>query len=477
MYENNFNRDSMVNENGYTKTGFGADNGYTAPYAVYNTAPSAKAKRHGNPGKRILAAAICCSLLGGAVGAGGMFAGIKYFAPESSTAVSTKSEDSGKSTTLLTSNRSGAVNTATVDSGTLMTAAQVYEQNVHSTVGITTEINTTNYFGYQTTAAASGSGFIISADGYILTNYHVIEDASSITVTDYDGKTYKAELIGSDSSNDMAVLKIDADGLTPVVLGSSDDLKVGDEVVAIGNPLGELTFSLTQGVVSALDREVTTENTTMNLIQTDCAINSGNSGGALFNMYGEVVGITNAKYSSSSANEAEIDNIGFAIPMDSVKDIVTSIIDKGYVTKPYIGVSVGDVSDDATEYGVPSGAAVKDVTEGSPAEKAGLKSGDVIIDADGKEITGSSDLIAAVKSKSAGDKLELKVYRQGEYVNLTVTVEETKQDDTASASTEQQTQQEQQYSRRGQQGQSEEDFSEEYGDFGDFPGFDGMFGY
>ncbi len=474
MYENNFGRDYNTSE-GYTKQGFSADNGYAAPYG-YNPVPAPKVKKTtGGAGKRIVAAAICCSLLGGAVGAGGMFAGIKYFAPQQTSAVST--DNGGKSTTLLSSNRQNAVNTASVDAGTLMTAAQVYEQNVHSTVGITTEINQTNYFGYQTTAAASGSGFIISSDGYILTNYHVIEDASTITVTDYDGKTYKAELIGSDSSNDIAVLKIDADGLTPVVLGDSENLSVGDEVVAIGNPLGELTFSLTQGVVSALDREVTTENATMNLIQTDCAINSGNSGGALFNMYGEVVGITNAKYSSNSMNEASIDNIGFAIPIDSVKDIITSIIEKGYVTKPYIGVSIEDVSEDAAGYGIPSGAAVKAVTEGSPAEKAGLQTGDVIVDADGKEITGSSDLIAAVKSKSAGDTITLKVYRKGEYKNITVTIEETKQDDTASS--EQQTQQQEQSGRPGRGEQSQDEY-EQYGDFGDFseiPGFDGMFGY
>ena len=475
MYENNFERDvnANVNENGYANQGFGTDNGYTAPYNVYNTAPAAKVKKQHGAGSRILAAAICCSLLGGAVGAGGMFAGIKYFAPAESSTVSTKSSDSGKSTTLLTTNRENVVNTTSVETGTLMTAAQVYEQNVHSTVGITTEINQTNYFGYQTTAAASGSGFIISADGYILTNHHVIEGASTITVTDYDGKTYKAELVGSDSSNDIAVLKIDADGLTPVVLGSSDEMKVGDEVVAIGNPLGELTFSLTQGVVSALDREVTTENATMNLIQTDCAINSGNSGGALFNMYGEVVGITNAKYSSNSSNEASIDNIGFAIPIDSIKEIVTSIIEKGYVTKPYIGIGVEDVSDDAADYGIPAGAAVKSVTEGAPAEKAGLKVGDVIIDADGKEITGSSDLIAAVKTKAAGDKMVLKVYRQGEYVNVTVTVEEKKQDDETAAQQEQQTEQN---GRRGQSGNGF-DGNDNYGDFGDFSDFPGMFGY
>ena len=156
-------------------------------------------------------------------------------------------------------------------------------------------------------------------------------------------------------------MKIDAEGLTPVVLGDSDNLNVGDQVVAIGNPLGELTFSLTTGVVSALNREVTlSSNVTMNLIQTDCAINSGNSGGALFNLYGEVIGITNAKYSSSSSSsEASIDNIGFAIPLNHVKNIVKSIIETGSITKPYIGVTVSSVSSEAQGYGLPTGAAVR----------------------------------------------------------------------------------------------------------------------
>ena len=189
---------------------------------------------------------------------------------------------------------------------------------------------TTNYFGYKTTAAASGSGFIITDDGYIVTNYHVIEGANKVKVTTYDNTSYDAEVVGTDENNDIAVLKIDGKDLTPVTLGSSESLAVGDDVVAIGNPLGELTFTLTSGVVSAMDRQITTGTSLMmDLIQTDCAINAGNSGGALFNMYGEVVGVTNAKYSSNSSTEASIDNIGFAIPIDTVKDIVTSIIEKG----------------------------------------------------------------------------------------------------------------------------------------------------
>ena len=240
-----------------------------------------------------------------------------------------------------------------IDGTTELTPAQVYASNVNSTVGIITSI-TTNYWGYQTTSAASGSGFIITSDGYILTNHHVIEDSDSISVSLYDGTVYEAALIGYDESNDIAVLKVDAQNLIPVVLGDSDKINVGDSVVAIGNPLGELTFSLTAGTVSAKDRKVTLSSTiTMDLIQTDCAINSGNSGGALFNLYGEVIGITNAKYSSSSASKASIDNIGFAIPIQDVMGIVESIIEKGYISKPYMGVSVSDVSAETQFYGIP----------------------------------------------------------------------------------------------------------------------------
>ena len=326
------------------------------------------------------------------------------------------------------------INTANIDTSKQMTAAEVYAANVNSTVGITTQV-TTNYWGYTTQSAASGSGFIYTSDGYIITNYHVIESASSIKVTLYDGTSYDAQLIGYDESNDVAVLKIDATGLTPVTIGDSDNLNVGDSVIAIGNPLGELTFSLTSGAVSALDREVTlSSSVTMKLIQTDCAINSGNSGGALFNLYGEVIGITNAKYSGSSSSGASIDNIGFAIPINTVRSIVDSIIEKGYVAKPYIGVMVSDVSDEATNYGTPAGAAVVSVTEGGPAEKAGLQANDIITAVDGEAISGKSDLSSIISDHAAGDKLTLTVYRQGQ--TLTVTVEIGEQTTSALAETE-----------------------------------------
>ena len=328
------------------------------------------------------------------------------------------------STTIYEGQReSSVIDVAKVDTGKLMTPAEVYAANVNSTVGITTSV-TTNFWGFQTTSAASGSGFILTGDGYVLTNYHVIESSNSISVTLYDGKSYDATLIGYDESSDIAVLKIDADGLTPVVLGDSDNLNVGDSVVAIGNPLGELTFSLTSGAVSALNREITLSNSvTMNLIQTDCAINSGNSGGALFNLYGEVIGITNAKYSGSGSG-ASIDNIGFAIPINHVRGIVESIIENGYVAKPYIGVTVTDVSEETMGYGLPAGAAVRAVSEDSPAEKAGLQVNDIITAVNGKEISGRTGLSEAVSAASVGDTLTLTVYRQGNTISVDVTVGE-----------------------------------------------------
>ena len=328
------------------------------------------------------------------------------------------------STTIYEGQReSSVIDVAAVDTGKLMTPAEVYAANVNSTVGITTSV-TTNFWGFQTTSAASGSGFILTGDGYVLTNYHVIESSNSISVTLYDGKSYDATLIGYDESSDIAVLKIDAEGLTPVVLGDSDNLNVGDSVVAIGNPLGELTFSLTSGAVSALNREITLSNSvTMNLIQTDCAINSGNSGGALFNLYGEVIGITNAKYSGSGSG-ASIDNIGFAIPINHVRGIVESIIENGYVAKPYIGVIVSDVSEETMGYGLPAGAAVKAVSEDSPAEKAGLQVNDIITAVNGKEISGRTGLSEAVSAASVGDTLTLTVYRQGNTISVDVTVGE-----------------------------------------------------
>ena len=427
--------------------------GYQPQYSYQpqpDTAPEAPQKPKKNrTGAKVTALVLSCALVGGAMGFGGSALQNHLAAKNADT------EEAQQASVVYEGSReTSVINIAQIDTSKEMTPAEVYAQNVNSTVGIRTSI-TTNYWGYQTQAAAAGSGFILSADGYILTNYHVVEDSNSITVSLYDGTEYDATLVGCDESNDIAVLKIDAEGLTPVVLGDSDNLNVGEEVVAIGNPLGELTFSLTTGVVSALNREVTlSSNVTMNLIQTDCAINSGNSGGALFNLYGEVIGITNAKYSSSSSSsEASIDNIGFAIPLNHVKNIVKSIIETGSITKPYIGVTVSSVSSEAQAYGLPTGAAVRSVEADSPAAKAGLEENDIITEVDGTAINSSTELVNYVGEKTPGDELTFKVYRQGEELELTVTIGEKTQSAMPTTTTDdaQQSQQSQGQSQQGGQ--------------------------
>ncbi len=368
-----------------------------------------------------------------------------------------------------------------------LSMADIYEQNVNSTVGITisAQAQTESRYGYGYTYEASGSGFIYSEDGYILTNYHVIEGYEKVTVATYDGSTYDAKVIGYDESNDIAVLKIEAEGLTPVTLGDSSSLRVGDAVLAIGNPLGELTFSLTHGIVSALSRNVTIDSgNTMTLIQTDCSINSGNSGGALFNMKGEVIGITNAKYSSSGySGEASIDNIGFAIPINSVKRIVSSIIENGYIVKPYVGITISSLSEEqASVTGIEAGAWVREVTEGAPADKAGIKVNDIIVKVDDTVIRSSDDLVSVVSSSEPDEVLHFYIYRQGQELEVDVTIEAKtesalKNEEAAAAAEEDaQNGSNQPPESKGSQGQqSQEDFYNYF--FGDGNGMNDFFNY
>ena len=292
-----------------------------------------------------------------------------------------------------------------------MTPGQVYAMNEPSVVLIETEM-------------ATGSGFVITADGYVVTNYHVVEDARNIYVVLYDNTSYFATLEGYDSSNDVAVLKIEGE-FQAVTLGSSDDLIVGDQVVAIGNPLGELTSTLTVGYVSAKGRDVSTDAATINMIQTDCAINSGNSGGPLFNMKGEVVGITTAKYSGLSASGASIEGIGFAIPMDDAVGIIDDLMEFGYVRSAYLGISVYDVqATDAEMFGRPLGCLVNEVNRGSCADIAGLKKADVIIGLGGYKVEGYTDLSRALRSFNGGETTTITVDRNGQTLVLEITLDE-----------------------------------------------------
>ena len=386
--------------------------------------PEAPRKKKSRRGVKAVALVLACLIVGGGAGAGG------------AALYGHLSGGTGGTTIYEAQTPLSAVNVSSVPSGSPMSAAEIYAANVDAAVGITVDVVTTNWWGMTTSGAAAGSGFVITEDGYIVTNYHVInvQGAQTITVAMYDGTTYPAEVVGFDESHDLAVLKIDASGLQTVVLGDSDSLVVGEPVAAIGNPLGELTFSLTTGVISALDRTVTMDSgTVMDLLQTDCAINSGNSGGPLFNEYGEVIGITNAKYSSSSSGQASIDNIGFAIPIDQVKDLITQLIETGEIVQPYLGVSVRTVSTEGQQYGVPAGAYVVSVEEGGPAARAGVRAGDVITALNGDAVETQQELTSLKNRYQPGDTVTLTVDRDGESLELDVVLGTTPEEDSQPA--------------------------------------------
>lgn len=304
-----------------------------------------------------------------------------------------------------------------------------YDLALQQVVGIQTDITKTNIFGMTVSGSVSGSGFVISSDGYILTNYHVVEKAYTggyeIKVMFYNGDTYTAEIKGFDRNNDIAVLKIDATGLMAATLGSSDSLYVGDTVYAVGNPLGELNYSLTGGMVSATDRLITTEEGTMTMFQFDAAVNEGNSGGPVYNVYGQVVGVVTAK-----SNEEGAEGLGFAIPIDDAVRIANDVISgerslDAETGDAYLGITPADVDSMAAQYyGFPEGAYVRSVTEGSAAEKAGIKVGDIITELDEHAVGSSDELRQELLFHSAGETADIVVWRSGEYLTLSITFDE-----------------------------------------------------
>ena len=307
-------------------------------------------------------------------------------------------------------------------------ASQVYDLALDQVVGITTEVTYTNFFGMTSSSAVSGSGFIVTSDGYILTNYHVIENAYTanldVSVMLYDGTTYTATIVGIEPDNDIAVLKIEAEGLNAAELADSDELLVGDKVYAVGNPLGELEFSMTTGYVSAKDRVIATGqgSESISMFQFDAAVNSGNSGGPVYNELGQVVGVVTAKYSKTG-----VEGIGFAVPISDAAAIANDLITKGYVTgKAALGVSVNTKYNTmyAQYYGWPLGAYIDSVVQGSCAEKAGLATGDIITSLAGEEIKNYDDLKSALKRHSAGDSVEIELYRADESRTVTVVLDE-----------------------------------------------------
>ena len=324
----------------------------------------------------------------------------------------------------LTPESTGNSVSGTVAVGNGMTAAQVYAQNVRAVVLIEAAV-TTELFGQSASGVTNGSGFILTENGYVVTNFHVVEGATAVNVILYDGTSCPAALVGYDSTNDLAVLKIEAEGLQAVTLGSSNNLIVGDQVVAIGNPLGELTATLTVGYVSAKERTINTDGTIINMIQTDAAINSGNSGGPLFNMKGEVVGITTAKYSGQSSSGATIEGIGFAIPVDDVAEAIGELIEFGYIKSAFLGVLVQNMDASvASVYGLPVGAYVAGVEEGYCAQRAGIQAKDIIIAVGDVTIEGMSDLTRALREYEPGDTARITVYRAGQILEFSVVLDE-----------------------------------------------------
>ena len=312
------------------------------------------------------------------------------------------------------SDNAGTIITTDSTQGKLGTYASVAANVSKSVVEIRTETVSTSSIFSQYITEGAGSGVIITADGYIITNNHVIDGASTVTVSTNDGTKYTAEVIGYDNDSDIAVIKIDATGLTPAVVGDSTKLVVGEEVIAIGNPLGSLGGTVTNGIISALAREITIDGTQMTLLQTNAAINPGNSGGGLFNMAGELVGIVNAKSSGSG-----IEGLGFAIPSSTAAQVVEQLINYGYVRgRVSLGISYMDISDSYTAMMYRVNTLGMYILESEYNEN--LKIGDRVTAVNGSEVTYGSDLKAALKDCKVGDKITLTVVREGKYVDVEV---------------------------------------------------------
>ena len=385
-----------------------------------------KAKKQGSGFVKLIAACLVCALLGG-MGGAAIVAG--SFSDRLEAMQAELTEHIEDRAVLTTSNGVTAVQVAP-EGG--ITPAAVYELACQQVVGISSEITYTNFFGMSSSSAVTGSGFIITEDGYVLTNYHVIESAyasgSTVNVITHDGERYDAAIIGFEADNDVAVLKIEAEGLNPAVLGNSDEMQVGDKLYAVGNPLGELEFTMTTGYVSALDRLLNTDanSAAINMFQLDAAINSGNSGGPVYNSVGEVVGVATAKYSESG-----VEGLGFAIPINDAATIAHDLITKGYVTgKAYLGVIINTNYNSmySQYYGMPIGAYVDGVEEGSCADKAGIQTGDIITQLGDQVVESYNDLKAAIKKFSAGDTAQLILFRAGESQTLTITFDEAQPD-------------------------------------------------
>ncbi len=404
------------------------------PESQYQPRPVSKPKKEKSPGrrKRILAILLVLALVGGLCGSQ------YYLLQEIRRSNASHYEEEERlrqriqelEDQLSAASVPGSIGASRPVDGSATTPAQLYADCVNSVVAISSTISTNGFYGISE-GASSGSGFLLTEDGYVVTNYHVVENATKVEVILHDGTEYPAEVVGHDASNDIAVLKLseEASGLKAASIGSSSALNIGDMVVAIGNPLGELASTQTVGYVSGINREVTTDNTIINMIQTDAAINPGNSGGPLFNMYGQVIGITTAKYSGTTGSGASIEGIGFAIPIDDVYAMINDLIDYGYVTGAYLGVTVQNMDPASAEmYGLPIGAYVVEVVEDGSADRAGVQAKDIIVDLGGHEVGSINELTRALRNFKAEDTTTITVVRGGQEKILTITLDEKPQD-------------------------------------------------
>ena len=420
-YQNqNTNAYDNYQSNGYTAQNQQSQNVYnsqpygTAPNHSANAKPP-KAKKPKKQRKPISRGGIAIALAVTMVFSCGLGFGGGYFANKVNTSTSgslniTKTSNSGTTTTASSTSKANST-------------SEIVKKTADSVVEISTESVVTGSFAQQYVQQGAGSGVIISQDGYILTNNHVINGANSVKVRLRDGTEYDATIIGSDSDNDIALLKVSATGLSPATFGDSNSLAVGDYVVAIGNPLGELGGTVTDGIISALARKVTIEDTQMTLLQTNAQVNPGNSGGGLFNANGELVGIVNAKQSAT-----EVEGIAFAIPINNVLDILSDLKEYGYVTgKVDLGIDFTDITSDETAfyYGVnQTGCYVLSVDSGSNAEKAGVTRGDLVTKVNDTDVSSSSDITAALEKAEVGDTVTFTVSRRGTSKTISFVLEE-----------------------------------------------------
>ncbi len=363
---------------------------------------------------RLAALAVCCALLGGI--AGGAATGLLLQGRERAAM-----RPAGQQTAVSGGESTGAEPSAARVASTAgeLTPTQLYERYAPCVVGVLNLSAVTDLYGKDTMQASTGSGVLLTGDGEILTNYHVVKDCTQLTVTLYDGTEHTAKLLGYEEDSDIALLKIDGSGYRHARLGDSDRLRIGTEVAAIGNPLGDLDYSLNVGYISAKDRDVDLDGPSIRMMQLDAAINPGNSGGPLFDLRGNVVGVTTAKYSGETVTGATIEGIGFAIPINDVREILSELREYGRVpNRAQLGVMVGTVY--STNTARNGRVQVRDVTEDSAGAHAGLRDGDFILALDDYTVRTLSDLSAALRHYRGGDHATLTIERYGKTFRLPI---------------------------------------------------------